>query len=67
MSLSQLQNQVSVHQGVMVHEVRMVNLANLVINAVGDSLVLLVPMVARENAVCLDSREMICHRKLSDH
>ena len=45
----------------------MVNLANLVTSAVGDFLVLLVLMAAKENAVYLGARVMTCHRKLSYH
>ena len=65
-SLNQPQNQVPVHPDVMVQEDRMVSLANLVISAVGEFLVLLVPMAVKENAVCLDPRVMICHRKYSN-
>ena len=67
MFLNQPRNQVLVHPDVMVHEDQMVNLANLVTSAVGDFLVLLVLMAAKENAVYLGARVMICHRKLSYH
>ena len=63
MFLNQPHNQVMVHRDVMVQEDQMVSLANLVTSVVGDFLVLPVPMVVKENVVCLDVRVMICHRK----
>ena len=47
----------------MVHEDPMVSLANLVTSAVGDCPVLPVQMVVQVNAVYLDQRVKICHRK----
>ena len=63
MFLNQPHDQVMVHRDVMVQEDQMVSQASLVTSVVGDFLVLPVPMVVKENAVCPDVRVMICHRK----